>query len=202
MDWKNNYPKILLILYIAFWIWAAISPKYRSVWIDENILPVIFVVLLIISYRWFRFSNTSYTLLFVFLVLHAIGGHWSYAEMPLFDWLKGYYGLQRNYYDRVVHFLFGVLFFLPVYEIAIRIFKVPEGWRGFFISFLMVAAFKGMFELIEYGYVWVRADPLNVTNYLGEQGDAYDALKDIGAGIFGGLISWVAVGMRRVLRRI
>ncbi len=201
MDWKKNYPKILLLLFLIIWIWAAISPKYRSVWIDENILPVLFVFLLIATYRWFRFSNTSYTLLFVFLVLHAIGGHWSYAEMPLFDWLKTYYDLQRNYYDRVVHFLFGVLFFVPVYEMATRIFKVPEGWRGFFVSFFMVAAFKGMFELIEYGYVWVRADPLNVTNYLGEQGDAYDALKDIGVGIFGGMISWAVTGVRRVLRR-
>ena len=120
--------------------------------------------------------------------------------MPLFDWLKAFYGLQRNYYDRVVHFLFGVLFFIPLYEIATRIFKVPEGWRALFVSFFIIAAFKGVFELIEYGYVWARADPLNVTNYLGEQGDAYDALKDIGLGIFGGLISWVAVGVRRILR--
>lgn len=198
---KDNYPKILFVLYLIIWIWAAIGPKYRSVWIDENIFPVVFMILLVVSYRWFKFSNLSYSLLFVFMVLHAIGGHYSYAEMPLFDLLKDNYDLSRNHYDRVVHFLFGVLFFIPVYEILVRVFRVPKGWRGLFITFLVISAFKSLFEVIEYGYVWVRADPLNVTNYLGEQGDAWDSQKDVSLGVLGAGISWIIVSVGNVFRR-
>lgn len=99
--------------------------------------------------------------------------------MPLFDYFKEIFGLARNHYDRVVHFLFGVLWFLPVYEVMTRIFRAPKGWRGLFLTFLVIAAIKGMFEVIEYGYVALRNNSLTVTNYLGEQGDSLDALKDI-----------------------
>src|SRR3989344_8417631 len=188
MKLKQNYPKILLVIYIIVWIILAIKPNYRSVWIDENILTAIFISIFIISYRWFKFSNTSYSFIFVFMVLHAIGGHYSYNEMPLFDWIKNYFGLARNHYDRIVHFMFGFLFFLPVYEFLVRIFKVPKGWRAIFLTFFCVAATKGIFELIEYGYVWVRADSLNITNYLGEQGDVWDSQKDVFLGVLGGAI--------------
>ncbi len=197
---KENYPKILLGIYIIIWILAAIAPNYRSVWMDENILPVLFVLLLVVSYKKFRFSNISYSLLFIFMILHVIGGHYSYTEVPLFEYLKSIYGLSRNYYDRVVHFSFGVLFFVPVYEIVTKIFRVPEGWRGLIMAFFVVAAFKGLFEVIEYGYVWVRADPLNVTNYLGEQGDSWDSQKDVFVGVFGALIAWFIVGIRKSFR--
>ncbi len=202
MEFKKNYPKILLFIYLVIWIWAAIEPKYRSVWVDENIMPVLFIILFVISYRWFKFSNTSYTLIFVFMVLHAIGGHYSYAEMPLFDYLKGLYGLSRNHYDRIIHFLFGVLFFLPVYEFLNNVFYVPKGWRAFMLSFFVIIALKGGFENIEYWYVWVKADPLTVTNYLGEQGDSWDSQKDVFLGIVGAGISWVIAGIKRVFRQV
>jgi len=196
MKWQENYPKILLFAYILVWIWAAINPNYRSVWIDENIMPVLFLGILIISFRWFKLSNLSYTLIFIFLVLHTIGGHYSYSEMPLFNWIKENYDLDRNHYDRIVHFLFGVLFFYPIYEVLNRIFLVLKGWRCLFLAFLVIAAFKGIFEVIEYAYTAVRNNSLTVTNYLGEQGDSFDALKDIGLGILGGLISWITISFK------
>lgn len=202
MSWREKYPVILFVLYLMIWVGLAVSPKYRSVWIDENILPVLFSILIIVGYRWFKFSNLSYTLLFVFFVLHAIGGHYSYAEMPLFDYFKEIYGLSRNHYDRVVHFLFGVLLFLPIYEIAIRVFKVPRGWRGLFVAFLIIVALKGGFEVIEYSYVWVKADPLTTSNYLGEQGDVWDSQKDVALGVIGAIISWIIIGVRERFRKI
>lgn len=73
MNWKENYPKILLGIYLIAWIGLAIAPKYRSVWIDENILPVLFVLFFIFTYRKFRFSNLNYGLIFIFMLLHAVG---------------------------------------------------------------------------------------------------------------------------------
>lgn len=201
MNFKENYPKILLGIYIIIWIIAAIHPNYRSVWIDENVLPVLFVLLLIFTYKKFQFSNFSYTLIFIFLVLHAIGGHYSYTEVPLFNWIRDNYGLMRNNYDRLVHFLFGVLFFLPFNEILTRIFKVPKGWRSLTITLFIILSMKAGFELIEYAYTAIRNNSLTVTNYLGEQGDALDAIKDIGVGFVGGLISLIVVSVRNFVKR-
>ncbi len=202
MNFNKSYPKILLVTYILVWIWAAIEPNYRSVWVDENIMPVIFVGILILTYRKFRFSNLSYSLIFIFLVLHAIGGHYSYTEVPLFDYLKELYGLSRNHYDRLVHFLFGVLMFYPLYEFLNRIFLVPKGWRGLVVAFFVVSALKGIFEAIEYGYTAIRNDGLTVSNYLGEQGDAQDAVKDIGLGILGGALSSIITGIGRKIKKV
>ena len=196
MNIKKDYPQILLFLYFVFWVWMAVEPRYRSVWIDENILPVIFVFLLIISYKKFRFSNLSYSLIFIFLILHAIGGHYSYAEMPLFDLIKEQYNFSRNHYDRVVHFLFGILFFMPFYEILTRIFKVEKGWRAITLTFFSIIAVKVNFEIIEYGYTAIRNNSLTITNYLGEQGDSLDAVKDIALGAVGGLISALIFSIR------
>lgn len=198
---KRNYPKILLGIYLIVWIGLAIEPKYRSVWIDENILPVLFVLIFVFTYRKFRFSNSSYSLIFIFLILHVIGGHYSYSEMPLFDYLKEVFGLSRNHYDRVVHFLFGVLWFLPVYDVMIRIFRVQKGWRALFLTFLVIAAVKGVFEVIEYGYVWIRENSLTTSNYLGEQGDSWDSQKDVILGIFGAGIMWLVFGIKSLFSK-
>jgi len=200
MKLKEVYPKILLVLYVLIWIIAAIHPNYRSVWIDENVLPVLFVFLLIFTYKKFRFSNLSYTLMFIFLVLHAIGGHYSYTEVPLFDMIKQQYGLMRNNYDRVVHFMFGVLFFLPFYEVLTRIFKTPKGWRSLTITLFIVLSMKAGFEMIEYGYTAVRNNSLTVTNYLGEQGDPLDSIKDVTMGFIGAIISLIITSIKRYFK--
>jgi putative membrane protein len=198
MNLKDNYPKILLFVYAIIWIVAAINPRYRSVWMDENILPVLFVLLLIFTYKKFRFSNFSYTLIFAFLTLHAIGGHYSYAEVPLFDWIKEQYELTRNHYDRVVHFLFGVLFFLPFHEIITRIFRVPKGWKSLTITLFIVLSMKEFFEIIEYSYTAVRNNNLTTTNYLGEQGDVFDSIKDVTLGFIGAIISMITISIKKV----
>ena len=198
MDFKNNYPKILLLLYIIIWIIAAINPNHRSVWVDENILPVAFVFLLIITFKKFRLSNLSYSFIFIFLILHAIGGHYSYSEVPLFDFIKQQYSLSRNHYDRLVHFLFGVLFFLPIHEVITRIFKIQKGWRSFVLSAFMILSLKAGFEIIEYSYTALRNNSLTVTNYLGEQGDALDSIKDITLGFIGALISLSIISIKNI----
>jgi putative membrane protein len=194
---KENYPKILLFLYAIIWIVLAIHPNYRSVWIDENILPVLFVFFLIFTYKKFRFSNLSYSLMFIFLILHAIGGHYSYTEVPLFNLIKEQYGLMRNDYDRVVHFMFGVLFFLPFHEVITRIFKVPKGWRSLTITLFIVLSIKELFEITEYSYTALRHNTLTSTNYLGEQGDSLDSIKDVFSGFIGAIISLIINVIKR-----
>ena len=197
---KKNYPKILLFLFLVFWVFIAISPWYREAWIAENILTVFFVGLLIFTYNKFRFSNLSYTLFFTILVLHTIGSYYTYTEMPLFDLLRDSFGLARNHYDRVVHFLFGILFFIPTYEFISKKFKVKGFW-GLFLSFLMIIALKGTFEVFEYLYVILTKSEIIGQHYLGMQGDQWDTQKDIALGMLGSAMAWIGFWIKDLWKK-
>ena len=189
---KKNYPKLLLVLFSIIWVVLAISPHYRQVWLAENVLTVLFVFLLIITYNKFKFSNLSYTLFFIFLVLHTIGNHYTYTEMPLFDLIKDWFGLSRNHYDRVVHFLFGFLFYIPSYEFISKKLKIKGFW-GLLLAFFFVTALKGIYEVIEYCWLVITKGDIIGTHFLGMQGDQWDAQKDMSLGMIGSLIAGIIV---------
>ena len=190
---KKSYPKILLGVFTIIWIILAITPKYRDVWIVENILSVLLIITLIITYHKFQFSNLSYSLIFIFLILHSIGAHYSYSEMPLFDLLKNWLNLSRNHYDRVVHFLFGLVFYFPLQEFISRKLKIKKLWSHFF-TFMILVGLKGVYEILEVGYHLVAESNVVETNFLGMQDDRWDAQKDMFLGMiaagFGWLFSW------------
>jgi len=199
MKWPKNYPKILLTIFTIFWIIIAIAPKYRGVWVAENILTVLLAALLILTYKKFKFSNLSYTLIFIFMILHVIGSYSSYSEMYLFDLIKQWFSLSRNHYDRVVHFLFGLMFYLPTYEFLTRKLKLKGGWAHL-MTFLTITSFKGIFEIIEYLYVLVvRTEVFNYA-YLGMQGDLWDAQKDTYLGMLGAGIAWFMMWVKNRLK--
>jgi len=199
--YSDKYPLVLLSIYTIIWIILAIKPKYRSVWIDENILVFLFLIIILVSYKKFRLSNTSYTYLFIFMVLHSIGAHYSYSEMPLFDILKENFKFQRNHYDRLIHFLFGVLWFFPTLDILTKFGKIKKGIFVIIVTILIISGFKGIFEVIEYLYTLIRNSGLTTSNYLGEQGDSLDALKDIGLGIFGAVLSGLYYGIKSKIKK-
>ena len=129
----------LMLAYAAIWIWAAWDPVYRFDWFLENMLTIVTIIVLVASFRRLPLSDISYLLLFLFLVMHAVGGHYTYSEVPLGYWLQDAFGLSRNHFDRLVHFSFGFLLFYPMREIIMR--KVtrnsfqagpaaPSGWLG------------------------------------------------------------------------
>ncbi len=187
---KDAYPKVLLGIFVLFWLALAIAPKYRQAWVAENILTVLFILLLVFTYKHFRFSNFSYTLLFGFMILHSVGAYYSYTENPLFDLLKEQFSWERNHYDRVVHFLFGFVFFFPVQEFYARYLKV-KGWWSYFMSFVTIISFKALYEIIEYVYLLVTRSDVIGDYFLGMQGDQWDAQKDMILGILGACLAWL-----------
>tara|TARA_Y100000034_G_C6810387_1_gene364153 strand:- start:164 stop:787 length:624 start_codon:yes stop_codon:yes gene_type:complete len=193
---ENRYPLALLAIFIVAWIILAINPTYRDIWIAENLLSVALVIGLILTYKYFRFSNTSYTLLFLFLILHTIGAHYTYAEVPLFTILKNQYALTRNHYDRLIHFLFGLIFYLPIYEFMSRKLKLKGVWSHI-MTFATIFALKAVYEVIEYYYAIIRESHLVETFFLGAQGDQWDAQKDISLGMIGAAISWIILYIKQ-----
>lgn len=113
----QSYLLILAILFAVVWIWLAISPHDRADWTLENVLVVLFTISIAATYQRFPFSRISYTLIFLFLVFHEIGAHYTYAKVPYNEWtqqifgfrLNDVLGFERNHFDRLIHFSYGLL---------------------------------------------------------------------------------------------
>ena len=179
---------LLFTLYLLIWIALAINPSYRDDWILENILVTIALPLLIWTEKHIAFSHSSAWMIFIFLVLHAIGAHYTYSEMPWFSPITHLFGFERNHYDRLIHFLFGLLLFLPFYELFITFGKSKR--QTLFFTFLFLAAGSGIYEVIEWMATEVTHAELG-TAFLGMQGDSWDTQKDMACGYAGALIALV-----------
>lgn len=190
---KDKFAFLLFILYIIVWIILAFNVKYFGDWKLENYLTIPFLVLIYITYRWFRFSNLSYALIFVFMTLHIFGSHYTYSEVPFGFWLSSILGVARNHYDRIVHFSFGFLLAYPVREVFIRIANVKGSW-ALYIPIELVLAFSCIYEIIEWGIAILFGGDLGVA-YLGTQGDVWDAQKDMALAGLGSLIAMILTSL-------
>lgn len=184
---RLRYPAMLLALYLVVFAWSAYRPMHLDGWILENLLVAIFVPLLIWSYWRFRLSNISYTLIFIFMVLHTVGSHYTYAEVPFGFWMQEVFGFSRNHYDRIVHFSFGLLFAYPVREVFLRIAATKGIW-GYWLPVELTFAFSAIFEIFEW-IVTLFTPPEAGNGYLGMQGDMWDAQKDMALAGIGALIA-------------
>lgn len=191
----NRLLQALLAGYLALWSWLAISPFDRSDWLLENLLAFAMFAALLLGYRRFRFTNTSYCLIAAFMSLHAFGAHYTYAEVPAGYWIKDTFDLGRNHYDRLVHFSFGLLLAYPMREFIVRVIGVRGGW-GYVIAVITIMAFSGLFEIIESWVARIVSPELGVA-YLGTQGDVWDAQKDSTAALAGALIATLADALHR-----
>jgi putative membrane protein len=183
----------LLLGYGVLWVWLAIEPVNRRDWLLENVLALTAVVLLLLTYRRFRFSSLSYCLIALFLALHAVGAHYTYAEVPFGFWLKDAFGLSRNPFDRIVHFAFGALLVYPLREVLMHRAHVRGFW-SYYLPASAVLAQSGLFEVIE-GLVAMAVSPELGNLYLGTQGDEWDAQKDMTAALVGALLALLVTRM-------
>ena len=177
----------LLLAYGAFWIGLAIHPLNRRDWLLENLLVLALIPLLLLTYRRFELSLTSYCLIGVFLVLHAFGAHYTYAEVPLGYWLQDLWGLSRNPFDRIAHFAYGALLVYPVRELLIRQAGLSGRWASV-LPVCVVLAQSGFFEVLE-AIVAVMVSPELGNLYLGTQGDEWDAQRDMAAALAGSVLT-------------
>ena len=203
MDRDLRYPALLLALYAAIWVALGVAPSYREDWLLENVIVLIAVPLLVANHRRLRLSDLSYSLLFVFFVLHAVGAHYTYSEVPLDRWsealfgqgLSERFGFQRNHYDRLVHFMYGLL--VTSARIELLDARAPQRgmWR-WLLPWFFVLAHSALYEIIEWLAAEVFGGELGQA-YLGTQGDEWDAQKDSALAAVGALIAVVALRLTR-----
>lgn len=177
----------LLLSYGLLWTWLAIAPVDRRDWLLENLLALALVAVLALTYRRFAFSATSYCLIALFLMLHAIGAHYTYAEVPFGFWLKDALVLSRNPFDRIAHFAYGALLVYPLRELLVRLAGVRGLW-SYYLPVSAVLAQSGFFEVIE-AIVAMIVSPELGSMYLGTQGDEWDAQKDMAAAFIGSIFT-------------
>ncbi len=190
-----RYIGYLAAAFFALWIALAIAPKHRDDWLLENVLLVGAIAFLAATYRKFPLSRVSYTLLFVFLCLHTVGAHYTYAEVPYDQWFESYtghtfnsvVGWERNNFDRVVHFSYGLLLAYPIRELFLRVANVRGFW-GYFLPLDLTMSTSMLYELIEWGAAAFFGGDLGMA-YLGTQGDVWDAHKDMALASLGALIA-------------
>ena len=186
---QNRKLQIYLAVFLAFWAWTYIGTPDRTNWFTENTLTMLFVAGLALSHRRFKFSDLSYTLMFVYILLHVYGAMHTYAENPLGYWLKDRLGWERNHYDRIVHFSFGFLLAYPMRDYFKNHFNWPN-WVCWVLPVEITMSFSAAYELIE----WAVADvffPAEGVAYLGTQGDVWDAQKDMGLAFTGAVLAMV-----------
>ena len=195
---NNSCLQTALACYALLWVVLAIGPVDRSDWFLENLLVFATAIVLIATYRKFQFSNLSYGLLLTFLALHAVGAHYTYAKVPIGFWLRDVLHLQRNHFDRVIHFAFGFLLLYPMRELLERSAGARETW-AIWLAAAALAALSSFFEILEAIIAQIVRPDLG-TAYLGTQGDIWDAQKDMAAAISGAVIVAIWLHLQRSLR--
>ena len=197
----HRYLLILALLFCAEWIGLAINPLHRDDWILENFLVVIAVLVIAGTYKRLLLSRISYTLIFIFLCLHEIGSHYTYSEVPYDQWFQAlagqtfneWVGWQRNNFDRVIHFSYGLLLAYPVREVFLRVANVHGFW-GYFLPLDLTMSTSLAYELIEWGAAEFFGGELGMA-YLGTQGDVWDSHKDMALAGLGALVAMALTGL-------
>ncbi|BCA52925.1 conserved membrane protein of unknown function [Nitrospira sp. KM1] len=174
----------LMVWYVALSFWVAYEPVDRQFWVMASILPAVLVLILAVTHRRIRFSTASYVLITLFLTLHAVGVHYTYAQVPAGVWLEQVLP-GRNHYDRLVHFCFGFLLTYPIEELF-RLTGSLRGWLLYYLPVMTILGLSGLWEIIE---AWVASSvhPELGMTYLGSQGDIWDAQKDMASALYGSL---------------
>jgi putative membrane protein len=192
---RARFALALLVLLMLLWVPLAFAPLDRHDWLLENVLLVAALAFLAATFRAFPLSRVSYALIFIFLCLHTIGAHYTYALVPYDAWMQrltgrsfnSLVGWERNNFDRVVHFSYGLLLACPIREVFLRIANVRGFW-SYFLPLDLTMSTSMLYELIEWAAAEYFGGDLGMA-YLGTQGDVWDAHKDMALASLGALMA-------------
>lgn len=177
----------LLLIFFVILIWSVINSKDLFTWFLEVFPAIIGLVVISLTYNRFRLTTLVYFLILVHAVILLIGGHYTYAEMPIFNWLRDTFHLARNYYDRLGHFAQGFIPAMIVREILLRKSGLKRGKLLNIIIISFCLAISASYELIEWGVARVTGSAADA--FLGTQGDVWDTQWDMFMALWGAVIS-------------
>jgi len=172
-----RYHTILLLIFGIVFIWSMISPKDYFTWFLEVLPAIIGVLVLILTFKRFPFTKFTYALILLHCCILMVGGHYTYAEMPLFDWIKEVFHQSRNNYDKVGHFAQGFVPAIISRELLIRMKVINgKGWLHFVVLSICVSM-SAAYEFIEWFAALIIGEASD--SFLGTQGYVWDTQSDM-----------------------
>jgi len=189
----SERPVLILLLAVlsAVLVWSGIHPRDTFTWFLEVLPALLGVGILVATYPRFRFSLLVYVLVSLHAVILMVGGHYTYAEMPAFNWLRDTFGLSRNHYDRVGHFAQGFVPAIIAREFLLRRSPLRRGKLLFFIVVSICLAASAAYEFIEW---WVSLAVGSAADaFLGTQGDVWDTQWDMFMALVGAIIAMLSL---------
>lgn len=191
----NSVIASTMVVFIVM-VLASITPLDWSSYLLHQLGTLLFLTLILVAYRYWYISSRSYVLAVIFLFIHIVGARYLYSYVPYDDWTQQLFGVrlgdlfgwQRNMYDRLVHFSYGLLLFNAMVESAKFIFKIRSVKLLIAIALMINMSSSLLYELIEWG-IATTLSPEAAEAYNGQQGDVWDAHKDMALALLGGLIA-------------
>jgi putative membrane protein len=167
----------LLALFTAAFTWSAIRPHDYFTWFLEVLPAIVGLAILVWTYPRFQFTTLAYTLILLHAVVLMVGGHYTYAEVPVGNWVRDYLHLARNHYDRLGHFMQGFVPAILAREVFLQKRIVKRGPWVTFVAFSACMMITAIYELFEYGVAAATGSAADA--FLGGQGDPWDTQNDM-----------------------
>ena len=191
---KRSIPQVLLSLFLVVLIWSGVNPHDRFTWFLEVVPAMVGATILVATYRRFPLTPLAYWLAFIHACILCVGGHYTYAEVPIGNWIRDWLDLSRNHYDRLGHVAQGFVPAILAREVLIRTSPLRPGAWLFFLVTCFCLALSATYELIEWQVaVWTgtAADA-----FLGTQGDVWDTQKDMALALVGAILAQTLLARR------
>jgi len=183
---------VLSVVFVSVLVWSVINPKTVLTWFLEVVPALVGVVILVFTYRRFPLTSLLYVLITIHAIILMIGGHYTYANVPLFDWIRDAFELSRNHYDRVGHFAQGFVPAIIAREVLIRTSPLKQGKWLFFVVVCICLSISAMYELIEWQYAVIEGGE-SADEFLGSQGDVWDTQTDMAVALIGSIVALISL---------
>ncbi len=178
-----------ILIFFTVLIWSAILPEDYFTWFLEVLPALIGFVVLSLTYNNFKLTRLTYVLILVHCIILMVGGHYTYAKVPLFDWIRDYFDLSRNNYDKVGHFVQGFIPAIIAREIFIRKNVInSRAWLNFLIVCFCLAL-SAFYELIEWWVAELSGE--SAESFLGTQGYIWDTQSDMALALSGAILALI-----------
>jgi putative membrane protein len=182
---------ILWIAVAAIFVWSAVRPHDYFTWILEVFPAIIGAVVLAFTYRRFKFTTLVYILIALHMIILMLGGHYTYAEVPIGNWIRDQFELSRNHYDRLGHFAQGFVPAMIAREVLLRLRVLKRGsWLNTVVISICLA-FSALYELLEWTVSALTGSAGDA--FLGTQGDVFDTQKDMAMALAGAIVALVGL---------
>jgi putative membrane protein len=180
---------VLLVLAVtAVFIWSIIKPASYLSWVLEVTPAIIILIVVLSTYKKFRLTTLSYVIIALMAILMFVGGHYTYSKVPLFNWIKDTFDFKRNHYDRFGHFIKG-MFSIVIRELLLRKTALTKGNWLFWIVTSISLAISAIYEIIEWISFIIGKGGKTAENFLGNQGDIWDAQWDMALTLIGTIVA-------------